>query len=200
MAASNGSSPLARGTPGGASSQRVVPRLIPARAGNTALTKTQAKPSTAHPRSRGEHLCEYHATAVHRGSSPLARGTHTRASTHLHHERLIPARAGNTGTRSPGTGTSSAHPRSRGEHRLEVRSELMLIGSSPLARGTLQGKKDSSSYRRLIPARAGNTYGVHENQCVHAAHPRSRGEHEYPHLELDPANGSSPLARGTPRR
>ena len=29
------------------------------------------------------------------------------------------------------------------------------------------------------------------------AHPRSRGEHTHKELELDPANGSSPLARGT---
>ena len=72
-----------------------------------------------------------------------------------------------------------------------------LIGSSPLARGTLVVAKGTGFCRRLIPARAGNTPRRWNPAGCPAAHPRSRGEHlvEAHNTALD--SGSSPLARGT---
>ena len=73
-------------------------------------------------------------------------------------------------------------------------------GSSPLARGTHAGVIRGGRAVRLIPARAGNT-------CTHGldgddapAHPRSRGEHLNQSRKPEIMSGSSPLARGTPRR
>ena len=91
-----GSSPLARGTLGA--------RRKPYRS------------DSAHPRSRGEHCFKVNAKSESSGSSPLARGTSRVLLPPIHPVRLIPARTGNTaltGTRSP---TSTAHPRSHGEH------------------------------------------------------------------------------------
>ena len=71
--------------------------------------------------------------------------------------RLIPARAGNTSVVAFAVCSTTAHPRSRGEHYFSTCHHRAVGGSSPLARGT-------------------------QIQCwgilsVHPAHPRSRGEH-----------------------
>ena len=112
----HGSSPLARGTQGGAVGKVVSFRLIPARAGNTAVHGSQEDPYAAHPRSRGEHSVCNHCILCLCGSSPLARGTlgnnHGGNGSH----RLIPARAGNTATSYLTLAVETAHPRSRGEH------------------------------------------------------------------------------------
>jgi hypothetical protein len=54
-AATNGSSPLARGTPLKARRTGKTPRFIPARAGNTTIRARAIRTRTVHPRSRGEH-------------------------------------------------------------------------------------------------------------------------------------------------
>ena len=51
-----GSSPLARGTRSLLVSFLTLPRLIPARAGNTWVFYFFTAPTPAHPRSRGEHV------------------------------------------------------------------------------------------------------------------------------------------------
>ena len=111
--------------------------------------------------------------------------------------RLIPARAGNTATRSTCFSASPAHPRSRGEHQPLHLPRPCSAGSSPLARGTRHGGRLPSPLRRLIPARAGNTGARPQTRFALAAHPRSRGEHLGGFLRLRGRQGSSPLARGT---
>ena len=71
-------------------------RLIPARAGNTAVVNVSLWPLAAHPRSRGEHLGLGCGVGVCLGSSPLARGTQGQTGEGNPGTRLIPARAGNT--------------------------------------------------------------------------------------------------------
>ena len=51
----------------------------------------------------------------------------------------------------------TAHPRSRGEHEAATVGYGAVIGSSPLARGTLNATGSDAGLVRLIPARAGNT-------------------------------------------
>ena len=51
-------------------------------------------------------------------------------------ERLIPARAGNTRPFTAAAVITAAHPRSRGEHSLDLSDDMGKVGSSPLARGT----------------------------------------------------------------
>ena len=92
---------------------------------------------------------------------------------------------------------SSAHPRSRGEHRPSLTALPPPAGSSPLARGTLPATDAYVNAWRLIPARAGNIRRYRFCIPLVAAHPRSRGEHPCASLDLRARRGSSPLARGT---
>ena len=91
---------------------------------------------------------------------------------------------------------SSAHPRSRGEHRLAGQTLFNPRGSSPLTRGAPDTSIDAGELAGLIPAHAGSTPASGFNKATHAAHPRSRGEHQksMPSRSMKP--GSSPLTRG----
>ena len=110
---------------------------------------------------------------------------------------LIPARAGNTHHEEGSSRGHWAHPRSRGEHGLIGIMGLVLLGSSPLARGTRILDLVEADDRGLIPARAGNTPPHHVQGKEPEAHPRSRGEHRLSSLPVKLPPGSSPLARGT---
>ena len=71
------------------------------------------------------------------------------------------------------------------------------VGSSPLARGTLEAIDPQLIARGLIPARAGNTRRSARTRSCIWAHPRSRGEHIPDVTPPARVEGSSPLARGT---
>ena len=174
-----GSSPLARGTLPNQAISRLRLRLIPARAGNTALSTRRIGAYSAHPRSRGEHEELFSQGQQLCGSSPLARGTRRPPRRTHSRARLIPARAGNTCSRLSSRFGSAAHPRSRGEHFGLSRSRLTRTGSSPLARGTPRVHLQALPNRRLIPARAGNTRRPAPPPLKSPAHPRSRGDHEF---------------------
>ena len=174
-------------------------RLIPARAGNMSSSSSISFPQAAHPRSRGEHVRKNCVITPDTGSSPLARGTSYSSWPPMRSSRLIPARAGNIQQAHSPAPCTSAHPRSRGEHRVNISYASVPSGSSPLARGTLIESVHDLVLGRLIPARAGNIEVEDWNGLVIAAHPRSRGEH-IPELTDDKTGGgSSPLARGTCR-
>ena len=131
----------------------------------------------AHPRSRGEHSL----------SPPLC----------FRLAGLIPARAGNTETERPKQPRRRAHPRSRGEHMRIIYAAFPVVGSSPLARGTLDSRSAWPGGAGLIPARAGNTFPIAQCGGRGRAHPRSRGEHLACGSVRKAGGGSSPLARGT---
>ena len=71
---------------------------------------------TVHPRPRGEHGSRRGFSALHRGSSPPARGTLKVLDHRAPGLRFIPARAGNTRSSLSVSSSSSVHPRPRGEH------------------------------------------------------------------------------------
>ena len=192
-----GSSPLARGTSPTQKRTGKNIRLIPARAGNMRQPRPQPTSRAAHPRSRGEHLYSTSHLALASGSSPLARGTFLAVPGALRRIRLIPARAGNIPCPSRQMRARSAHPRSRGEHCLLLAGDVLVAGSSPLARGTFPARRATGWEHRLIPARAGNIHVGTVAGVLCAAHPRSRGEHVSSHRMMVYGLGSSPLARGT---
>ena len=150
----------------------------------------------AHPRSRGDHRFLHSRTSTPGGSSPLARGPHSRTDSRLYGRGLIPARAGTTCSSRSTYQSPGAHPRSRGDHWYAVGDSFEAAGSSPLARGPQIFVTWPDNVDGLIPARAGTTQHKRPYQYVHGAHPRSRGDHnEIAHHEPKPL-GSSPLARG----
>ena len=175
----------------------MVPRLIPARAGNTWIRRLVRRLLRAHPRSRGEHSQRCYIPPVHWGSSPLARGTHGDAVLYEVSVGLIPARAGNTLTCCWYFFSARAHPRSRGEHARSSSTRVTTQGSSPLARGTPGETPWVKDLTGLIPARAGNTFPGASPIPGSRAHPRSRGEHSSGFLLTNHERRSSPLARGT---
>ena len=193
----DGSSPLARGTP------EIVPlhprpvRFIPARAGNTSRRSSSRVITPVHPRSRGEHVTMATTDNNWTGSSPLARGTRPSGRRGRGFGRFIPARAGNTPAAPPHPTPLPVHPRSRGEHGTSSDSTISYCGSSPLARGTLRPPAERRGPDRFIPARAGNTPIRAAAGRGRTVHPRSRGEHSPTPGSAHAWTGSSPLARGT---
>ena len=92
------------------------------------------------------------------------------------------------------------HPRSRGVYHYDGGVYPGTRGSSPLARGLLQGGLLRGSRVRIIPARAGFTSVSTIRTTRERDHPRSRGVYGAAPLEDSSACGSSPLARGLRRR
>ena len=109
--------------------------LIPAHAGKTGYRWGPAAQQSAHPRSRGENGLHDRCRSHGDGSSPLTRGKRPDADGGGRAERLIPAHAGKTRVTPTRVGSSTAHPRSRGENTLRVRRISCILGSSPLTRG-----------------------------------------------------------------
>ena len=176
----SGSSPLARGL-------RRRSRRTPGRGPD-------------HPRSRGVYLIAFHALEMPSGSSPLARGLPQVDDACHHALRIIPARAGFTRGRPQPTRSPPDHPRSRGVYVVVAGGEGGAAGSSPLARGLLRRCGRLGRPRRIIPARAGFTRRRSRRPTIAADHPRSRGVYHRRKPVQGQVLGSSPLARGLPRR
>ena len=159
--------------PGGS---RIHRRIIPARAGFTAVGRLPVRRHGDHPRSRGVYARVPQGPRTCAGSSPLARGLHLSA---IH-----------------GDAGSPDHPRSRGVYHPWEEPIEHLEGSSPLARGLLAAVGGRRALRGIIPARAGFTESRARREADQEDHPRSRGV--YARVPQGPRTcaGSSPLARG----
>ena len=191
-----GSSPLTRGAHVFTAGFSPLFGLIPAHAGSTPHRHTQKQQNRAHPRSRGEHVVRLVFTTGVWGSSPLTRGAPCGGWVVFCRGGLIPAHAGSTLTSSKFLLAYSAHPRSRGEHRVGIWVWKWPSGSSPLTRGALPSTPAVLGLPRLIPAHAGSTPGINTSSSGVWAHPRSRGEHSIIFGAHPAAWGSSPLTRG----
>ncbi len=93
---SNGSTPLARGTPLFLVTMTNYWRFNPARAGNSVWVRYPQRQNTVQPRSRGELRNRTIPLCSFIGSTPLARGTHAVTETDTPSSRFNPARAGNS--------------------------------------------------------------------------------------------------------
>ena len=113
-------------------------------------------------------------------------------------ERIIPARAGFTRAATGPPWPTGDHPRSRGVYVFTPKGSSQTVGSSPLARGLLQGVVDEGGDGRIIPARAGFTSTPWTRTGSTRDHPRSRGVYVEPSIRRTVVPGSSPLARGLP--
>ena len=173
-----GSSPLARGLPPRPTSPDSTERIIPARAGFTSRPPPRGTPREDHPRSRG---------------------VYDRPVTGLVGDlRIIPARAGFTTPHRTERCAPWDHPRSRGVYPSATTSCGPTTGSSPLARGLLEGGDGLLEFARIIPARAGFTGAPGRRAPGCGDHPRSRGVYTETCASRISRPGSSPLARGLP--
>ena len=175
MSPFSGSSPLARGLPRQRAHHSKAGRIIPARAGFTRVARRIVFASKDHPRSRGVYCAWCAMLASRGGSSPLARGLLITRASRYAYPWIIPARAGFTsGSRSCEPGRKD-HPRSRGVYRGDRRPGGGEGGSSPLARGLHQERREHSRQLGIIPARAGFTSALLSHAKSTMDHPRSRG-------------------------
>ena len=132
-----GSPPLARGTGTVVDTKKALAGITPACAGNSILFFAFRDKSRDHPRLRGEQTRTTRARTTRRGSPPLARGTGNHGRCNALDGGITPACAGNskrivcihTGYRD--------HPRLRGEQSIITRKSCCIVGSPPLARGTV---------------------------------------------------------------
>ncbi len=153
----SGSSPLARGAHVRSGERVWKVRFIPAGAGSTDPPEGWWYLHPVHPRWRGEHSCCFLLSSNARGSSPLARGAHSKSGALRRAGRFIPAGAGSTHCGHPPRFGNSVHPRWRGEHLTDILNFLAFNGSSPLARGALRTIMIQHASWRFIPAGAGST-------------------------------------------
>ena len=154
-------------------------------------------PYPVYPRWRGEHRLCLRLYRWWRGLSPLARGTRQAAPSGGRGSRFIPAGAGNTIKKLFCVSFRSVYPRWRGEHFYSVNNRSLIVGLSPLARGTPAVGTVKLRYCRFIPAGAGNTIEIVFGIYSEAVYPRWRGEHSIARFIRSIASGLSPLARGT---
>ena len=191
-----GSSPLTRGKPDPPGGGRRRCGLIPAHAGKTCSGTFLSTRPRAHPRSRGENSGSRFRRSRRRGSSPLTRGKRFGWPAASVGWGLIPAHAGKTFSTRWASWPTWAHPRSRGENPWPPPGRLRAGGSSPLTRGKRASQRAWIVETGLIPAHAGKTPHIVEQQSPEAAHPRSRGENWISPSSYRPVRGSSPLTRG----
>ena len=134
-------------------------RIIPARAGFTSSRPTDPYSLVDHPRSRGVYSKRFTVLYHSLGSSPLARGLHIPLTDSARDVGIIPARAGFTQHAVDVTQFEEDHPRSRGVYNLTRVFIKDARGSSPLARGLHRLGQGAHRRHRIIPARAGFTFG-----------------------------------------
>ena len=171
-----GSSPRMRGKRGGEGVGHRGFRLIPAHAGKTWLLRAARSHFRAHPRACGENMRSRVQLACFPGSSPRMRGKLELSVDLTLHDRLIPAHAGKTSSRSRRFRRRRAHPRACGENLSLSLGFGFRAGSSPRMRGKLADLADPPVEVRLIPAHAGKTTVSGSTSIRSKAHPRACGE------------------------
>ena len=213
-----GSSPRVRGTLVEGVPSVLNIGIIPACAGNTVDSAWSAGACGDHPRVCGEHFYEMnrkdqypriipacagntdagdYLTTGQSGSSPRVRGTRALGHETGRFAGIIPACAGNTFRRWRCRCRRRDHPRVCGEHGTGGIKMQMAQGSSPRVRGTRGQYVGLELGEGIIPACAGNTFGLLYRSHNRRDHPRVCGEHtmrNFPYLRDE---GSSPRVRGT---
>ena len=152
-----GSSPHARGARKYCHMRPRASGIIPACAGSTMDSVHWRGCGGDHPRMRGEHARETNAATATRGSSPHARGAQNKHLIGCVLQGIIPACAGSTNLAHILLNIRRDHPRMRGEHYTVATIFIILMGSSPHARGALSKSPLRWDGARIIPACAGST-------------------------------------------
>ena len=156
-ASARGSSPQVRGRLVADPARELIPRLIPAGAGQTGRHRTRTILSRAHPRRCGADTTPCSSTRVESGSSPQVRGRLDYKVDHITRKGLIPAGAGQTLVDDLLFPRQPAHPRRCGADSAPVIYILHVWGSSPQVRGRPSYRAKRRADAGLIPAGAGQT-------------------------------------------
>ena len=137
------------------------------------------------------------ADAGSMGSPPRVRGTAHIATRCDICCGITPARAGNSLTKGTRDISFGDHPRACGEQLEAVSGKDTGEGSPPRVRGTGFGRLGHTWFKRITPARAGNSmFGINPFLVVQD-HPRACGEQVKTFLTKLIRLGSPPRVRGT---
>ena len=186
-----------RGTRRGSASGLSIKRIIPAHAGNSAMSCVQLAAPPDHPRACGELRSMNPFATASAGSSPRMRGTRFLRHRLQALRRIIPAHAGNSSGRPNSPAPLSDHPRACGELLWDSSDPCSESGSSPRMRGTRECAGRLGSKSRIIPAHAGNSVCRWSPHQTISDHPRACGELGRSRPEWAEEFGSSPRMRGT---
>ena len=173
-----GPSPRVRGRRHWGTSGMVLRGLIPAGAGQTRRMTAARAVTRAHPRGCGAdpsilfHLCDPS------GSSPRVRGRLADRVTDATQRRLIPAGAGQTCSKHPGSTRMTAHPRGCGADVMGSVGAKQGWGSSPRVRGRHRLTSGFLSTIRAHPRGCGAD-NCSKASCIagEGSSPRVRGRH-----------------------
>ncbi len=172
-----GSSLQAQGTPFPAWDRWITQRFIPAGAGNTTIRPPFKYLYPVHPCRRREHRTGNRANIKTNGSSLQAQGTRDKEFKFF---------------------TSiSVHPCRRREHLIKLVAVSHVTGSSLQAQGTHLETPTVHQNKRFIPAGAGNTLSLSDNDVQKPVHPCRRREHQMLRTGQIHMTGSSLQAQGT---
>ena len=194
----SGSSPRMRGKHdryGHAVAQR---RIIPAHAGQTALSSSSLVNATDHPRACGANGGLPMAFSWLTGSSPRMRGKRVEPVCDGAEVRIIPAHAGQTAPNRQDACPCPDHPRACGANRRYGRFSTRPVGSSPRMRGKRPVHHRVHADLRIIPAHAGQTPCSPRAARRWTDHPRACGANVFLAVDMPAEAGSSPRMRGKP--
>ena len=131
--------------------------IIPAHAGLTMRFVKDIIRNRDHPRACGAHLYAAEVPPREPGSSPRMRGSHVLAPVSTCQEGIIPAHAGLTCRAGAAALRFGDHPRACGAHRQVDEHAMVVQGSSPRMRGSLDLGDGDLDNLGIIPAHAGLT-------------------------------------------
>ncbi len=193
-----GSSPHMRGKPFNNALLELERRIIPAHAGQTNTFVFSLPACTDHPRTCGANGPFWYVVMFVSGSSPHMRGKLVVRSAIITSLRIIPAHAGQTPNASLRRFQPTDHPRTCGANPSIVAVLAAASGSSPHMRGKLASCHYDVTFRRIIPAHAGQTGGRVLGVLTAPDHPRTCGANASPVTSRVNSAGSSPHMRGKP--
>ena len=148
------------------------------------------RPIRVHPRACGGNPQQDRLVLSIRGPSPRVRGKPASVSSNTTSGRSIPARAGETPSRTD--------PRACGGNRLASRPTPRLGGPSPRVRGKRSASPFCGSGQGSIPARAGETSLLPASASRMRVHPRACGGNQLSKDTRGAVQGPSPRVRGKP--
>ena len=174
-------------------------RIIPAHAGQTALSSSSLVNATDHPRACGANGGLPMAFSWLTGSSPRMRGKRVEPVCDGAEVRIIPAHAGQTAPNRQDACPCPDHPRACGANRRYGRFSTRPVGSSPRMRGKRPVHHRVHADLRIIPAHAGQTSSSPSICQQRPDHPRACGANQAAGLNAGILGGSSPRMRGKHR-
>jgi len=188
-----------RGNRIGVSACRLLPRSIPACAGEPAITLHVPQDRLVYPRVCGGTSVRTSSCPVTSGLSPRVRGNRILHLPQLARRRSIPACAGEpivpTGLRN----IILVYPRVCGGTQRRRRPLDQLRGLSPRVRGNQTAACDGSGAERSIPACAGEPWREWKMMQPTAVYPRVCGGTDLVALYEGTNEGLSPRVRGNPK-